>query len=103
MTYPNSPFFGGTVMRLPDEKNTHTIKVMVHGHHNVGNNPIPIDDLPDAHCVMNNSPSLNGVGHSINYLPDTTVFGVWHDGPDGKQIPIILGSMHRGDKPDYSS
>jgi hypothetical protein len=49
---------------------------------------------------MNNSPSLNGIGQSVNYLPGSTIVGFWLD-PKTKQIPIILGSLHRSALPDY--
>jgi hypothetical protein len=50
---------------------------------------------------MNNSPSLNGIGQSVDYLPGTTVIGMWLD-PATKQIPLILGSLHRSALPDYN-
>jgi hypothetical protein len=76
------------------------VKLMVHGHHNVGDTPIDDKDLPWGHCIMNNSPSLNGIGESVNYHPGSTVIGFWLD-PHTKQIPIILGSLHRSALPDY--
>lgn len=76
------------------------VKLIVHGHHNVGKEPIDDKDLPWGHCIMNNSPSLNGIGSSVNYLPGSTVIGFWLD-PKTKQIPIILGSLHRSALPDY--
>jgi len=84
----------------PDEPGSGKVKVIVHGHHNAGPTPIPDEDLPWAHCIMNNSPSLNGIGHSVNYLAGSTVIGFWLD-PKTKQIPIILGSLHRSALPDY--
>jgi len=78
------------------------VKLIVHGHHNVGDEPIADEDLPWGHCLMNNSPSLNGIGTTVNYMPGSTVVGFWLD-PETKQIPIILGSMHRSALPDYGS
>ena len=77
------------------------VKITVHGHHNVGDNPVAEEDLPWAHCVMNNSPSLNGHGHTTNYLPGSTIIGFWAD-PETKQIPIIIGSIHRSGLPKYN-
>jgi hypothetical protein len=77
------------------------VKIIIHGHHNAGDTPIGDDDLPWAHCIMNNSPSLNGIGKTVNYLPGSTVIGFWLD-PDTKQVPIILGSLHRSGLPDYA-
>ena len=51
---------------------------------------------------MNNTASLNGVGKSVNYLPGSTVFGIFLD-PINKQIPIILGALDRSGLPDYSN
>jgi hypothetical protein len=77
------------------------VKLMIHGHHNAGPEPIKDEDLPWGHCIINNSPSLNGVGTTVNYLPGTTVVGFWLD-PETKKIPVILGSMHRAALPDYA-
>jgi hypothetical protein len=79
-------------IRDPDKAGK--VKLMVHGHHNMGPEPVKDDDLPWAHSIMNNSPSLNGLGHSVNYLAGSTVVGMWLD-PETKQVPLIFGSLHR--------
>lgn len=89
-----SQLFHGEIRDIQDPDNAGKMKIIVHGHHNVGPTPIPDSDLPWAHCMMNNSPSLNGIGSTAHYLPGTTIIGMWLD-PDTKQIPIILGSIHR--------
>lgn len=89
-----SSFFVGEVRDVRDPDKAGKMKIIVHGYHNMGSTPIEDKDLPWAHCVMNNSPSLNGIGTTSHYLPGSTIFGCWLD-PDTKQIPIILGSMHR--------
>ena len=96
-------FFTGEVRDIQDpDEGSGKVKVVVHGHHNTGNEPIKDDDLPWGHCIMNNSPSLNGIGTSVNYLPGSTIVGFWLD-PKTKQIPIILGSLHRSALPDYEA
>jgi hypothetical protein len=84
-------------IRDPDEGGG-KIKIIVHGQHNAGEERIEDDKLPWAHCLMNNTPSLNGVGDSVNYLAGSTVIGFWLD-PKTKQIPIIIGSLHRSALP----
>ena len=76
------------------------VKLVVHGHHNTGKQPVKSKDLPWGHCIMNNSPSLNGIGETVDYLPGTTVIGFWLD-PKTKQIPVVLGSIHKSALPDY--
>ena len=87
-------FFTCEVRDIRDPDKAGKVKVIVHGHHNVGDVPIQDEDLPWAYPVMNNTPSLNRIGSSVNYLPGSTLIGFWLD-PETKQIPCILGSMHR--------
>jgi Gp5 N-terminal OB domain len=87
-------FWTGEVRDIRDPDKAGKMKVIVHGHHNIDDTPIQDTDLPWAHCVMNNSPSVNGIGSTTHYLPGTTVVGFWLD-PETKQIPIILGSLHK--------
>ena len=87
-------FFVGEVRDIRDPDEAGKMKIIVHGHHNTGEKPIDDKDLPWAHCIMNNTPSLNGVGSTSNYLPGTTIVGFWLD-PETKQIPYIIGSLHK--------
>jgi hypothetical protein len=97
----NMEFWVGEVRDIQDpDGGAGKIKVIVHGQHNAGDTPIPDSDLPWAHSLMNNSPSLNGIGESVHYLPGSTVVGFWLD-PATKQVPIIIGSLHRASLPDY--
>ena len=89
-----SQFFVGEVRDIRDPNDANKIKIIVHGHHNAADEPISDDDLPWAIPLMNNSPSLNKIGETCNYLPGSTVVGFWLD-PETKQIPVIIGSMHR--------
>jgi Gp5 N-terminal OB domain len=96
----NMEMWVGEVRDIRDpDKGGGKVKVIVHGQHNAGEEAIPDDKLPWAHCLMNNSPSLNGVGHSVNYMPGSTVIGFWMD-PKTKQIPVIIGSLHRSALPE---
>lgn len=85
--------FYGEVRDLNDPQQAGRIQIIVHGSDNVGTNPIPQANLTWVIPIMNNSPSLNKVGQSVNYLPGTTVVGFWAD--DAKQIGYILGSTHK--------
>jgi hypothetical protein len=87
-------FFTCEVRDIRDPDKAGKVKVIVHGHHNIGDNPIPDTDLPWAYPVMNNTPSLNKIGTTTNYLPGTCLIGFWLD-PETKQIPCVIGSMHR--------
>jgi hypothetical protein len=87
-------FFTCEVRDIRDPDKAGKVKVIVHGHHNVGDTPIPDTDLPWAYPVMNNTPSLNKIGTTTNYLPGTCLIGFWLD-PETKQIPCVIGSMHR--------
>ena len=87
-------FFVGEVRDIRDPDRSGKIKIMVHGYHNAGDEDIPDKELPWAQCVMNNSPSLNKVGQTSDYLPGSTIIGFWLD-PETKQMPVILGSFHR--------
>lgn len=89
-----SQFFVGEVRDIRDPDRAGKMKIIIHGHHNAGDVPIPDDDLPWAMPIMNNSPSLNKIGETANYLAGSTVVGFWLD-PETKQIPVILGSLHR--------
>jgi hypothetical protein len=91
----------GTVVQVANNSMPHTVKVSWHGYHNVGPDPIAIDDLPDSHCIMNNSPSLNGYGESINYHPQSTVIGMHIEGEGGEDKFFIIGSLHKGAVPQY--
>lgn len=91
-------FFVADVRNIQDPNEGGKVQICVHGHHNIGDKPIPDDDLPWAHCIMNNSPSINGIGESVAYVAGSTVVGFWLDG-DRKQIPYIIGSSHRGAQP----
>ena len=93
-----SSFWVGEIRDVRDPNESGKMKVIVHGYHNIGDKPIPDKDLPWAHCVMNNTPSLNKAGSTANYMPGSTVVGFWLD-PDTKQIPFIIGSLHRGQLP----
>ena len=90
----SSQFFVGEIRDIQDPDYAGKCKIIVHGHHNAGEEPIKDEDLPWALPLMNNSPSINKIGKSSNYLPGSTIFGCWLD-PETKQIPIILGSFHR--------
>ena len=92
----------GEVRKKGDPNSANKVQVMIHGLHNIGDSPIPDKDLPWAHSMMNNTASLNGIGKSVNYLPGSTVFGIFLD-PINKQIPIILGALDRSGLPDYSN
>jgi hypothetical protein len=87
-------FFTGEVRDIRDPDNQGKMKIHIHGHTNQQNPPTPDADLHWAHSVMNNSPSTNGIGKTSHYLPGTTVVGFWLD-PLTKQIPVILGSIHK--------
>jgi hypothetical protein len=87
-------FWVGEVRDIQDPDRAGKVKIIIHGHHNVGEEPIPDGDLIWAFPVMNNSPSLNKIGSTSCYLPGSTVVGFWMD-PDTKQIPYILGSVHK--------
>jgi hypothetical protein len=87
-------FWTAEVRDIRDPDKAGKIKIMVHGHHNVGETPIPDSDLPWAHPIMNNSPSINQIGKTTNYLAGSTVVGFWLD-PETKQIPYIIGSVHK--------
>ena len=87
-------FFTCEVRDIRDPDLAGKVKVIVHGHHNVGDVPIPDEDLPWAYPIMNNTPSLNKIGSTVNYLPGSCLIGFWLD-PETKQIPCVLGSMHR--------
>jgi hypothetical protein len=89
----------GEVRDIRDPNEGGKVKIIIHGIHNVGPDPIPDDDLPWAHCVMNNSPSLNKMGDSVQYVAGSTVIGLTVDGPDNSQIHYVLGSVHRGQLP----
>lgn len=97
-----SHFFTCEIRNIKDPNSAGKCQVMIHGHHNIDDKPITDSDLPWAHSLMNNSPSLNGIGKSVDYLPGSTCIGFWLD-PSTKQIPIILGSLHRSALPDYGS
>jgi len=86
--------FVGEVRDIRDPDKSGKMKIMVHGQHNVAEKNIPDEELPWASCMMNNSASINKIGESSNYLPGSTVIGIWLD-PETKQIPIILGSFQR--------
>jgi hypothetical protein len=87
-------FFTCEVRDIRDPDKAGKVKVIVHGHHNIGDTPIPDADLPWAYPIMNNTPSLNKIGATTNYLPGTCLIGFWLD-PETKQIPCVIGSMHR--------
>jgi len=87
-------FFTCEVRDIRDPDRAGKVKVMVHGHHNMQDTPIPDADLPWAYPVMNNTASLNSIGETTKYLPGTCLFGFWMD-PETKQIPIVLGSLHK--------
>ena len=87
-------FFTCEVRDIRDPDYAGKVKVIVHGHHNIGDTPIPDEELPWAYPIMNNTPSLNKIGTTTNYLPGTCLIGFWLD-PETKQIPCVLGSMHR--------
>ena len=89
-----SQFFIAEVRDIRDPDRSGKVKIVVHGHHNAGDEQIPDEDLPWAHPIMNNSPSINKIGQTSNYLPGSTVIGFWMD-PETKQMPVILGSFHR--------
>lgn len=78
------------------------VRVNIFGHTNSGNTPTEEENIPWAHCVMNNSASLNGIGHSVKYLAGSVVMGFWLD-PHTKQIPIVLGSLPRAALPSDST
>lgn len=87
--------FVAEVRDIQDPDYAGKVKIIVHGHHNIGDTQIPDEDLPWAHCVFPNQPSHNAIGKSSpNYLPGSTVVGFWLD-PETKQIPYIIGSVHR--------
>jgi hypothetical protein len=87
-------FFLAEVKDIQDPDRAGKIKIIVHVLHNGAEEPMPDEDLPWAIPIMNNSPSLNKIGSTSNYLPGTTVLCMWAD-PFEKQIPLILGSIHR--------
>ena len=96
-----SNFWIGEIRNIKDPDRAGKVQVCVHGHHNIQDPPIEDTDLPWAHCIINNSPSLNKIGHSVNYAPGSCVIGFWLD-PETKQIPIVLGSLDRAGLPDYA-
>lgn len=75
-------------------QNSGRCQIMIHGHHNGGDQPIPDQSLPWAHPIHNNIPSLNKIGHSTKYLPGSTVM-VITIGPKENGIHYILGSIPR--------
>lgn len=89
-----SQIFHAEVRDIQDPDESGKVKIIVHGHHNIGDTQVKEEELPWAHCMHNNEPSLNKIGSSTKYLPGSTVIGIWLD-PETKQIPIILGSFHR--------
>ena len=88
------PFFVGEVVDIRDPDRAGKCQICVYNHHNVGDEDIAREDLPWAIPAMNNTPSLNKIGSTSNYVAGTTVHGYWLD-PETKQIPVILGSTHR--------
>lgn len=94
-----SQFFCGEVRDIQDPDRAGKCKLIIHGHHNAGDEPIPDDDLPWGIPIMNNSPSVNKIGQTSDYLPGSTVVGFWLD-PETKQMPIILGSIHKAGTPE---
>ena len=97
----HTQFFVCEIRKKGDPNSANKVQVMIHGHHNVGDSPVPDEQLPWAHCMMNNTASLNGIGQSVNYLPGSCCIGFWLD-PETKQIPIVLGSLDRAGLPDYA-
>ena len=89
-----SHFFTGEVRDIRDPDKQGKVKIHIHGHSNQQSPPTDDSDLHWCHTVMNNSPSQNGIGKTTHYLPGTTIFGMWLD-PLTKQIPIIMGSLHK--------
>jgi hypothetical protein len=87
-------FWVGEVRNKQDPDEAGKCQVIVHGYHNAGNDTVKDDDLPWAHCLMNNSPSVNKIGQTNDYLPGSTVIGFWLD-PETKRVPVIIGSLHR--------
>jgi hypothetical protein len=87
-------FWFGEVRNIVDPSKAGRIQVIIHGHDNVGSNPIDNSNLTWAIPIMNNSPSLNKIGETADYLPGSTVVGFWADFPL-KQIAYIFGSVHK--------
>lgn len=83
----------GEVRSIDDPEKSGRIKVIIHGLDNTGSTPIDDDKLTWAIPIMNNTPSLNKIGASVNYLPGSTVIGFWAD--DSQQIAYVLGSIHK--------
>lgn len=95
-------FFTGEVRDIRDPDKQGKMKIHIHGHSNQQMPPTDDAQLHWAHPFMNNSPSTNGIGKTSHYLPGSTVVGFWLD-PLTKQIPIILGSMHKAGVSQSSS
>lgn len=89
-----SQFFVGEVRDIRDPDKAGKVQILIYGHHNAGDVQIPDKDLYWAIPIMNNSPSLNKIGSTSNYLPHSTIVGFWLD-PETKRIPMIIGSLHR--------
>lgn len=75
-------------------QNSGRCQIMIYGYHNVGDTPIPDNNLPWAHPIHNNVPALNKIGSSTKYLPGSTVL-VITVGPKERGIHFILGAIHR--------
>ena len=92
--------FYAEIRHVSDPNSANKVRLMIHGHHNSTDTPIKDEDLPWAHTLFNNSPQLNGLGKSVNYLPGTTVIGIWLD-PETKQVPLVLGAIDKAALPEY--
>lgn len=94
-----STMWVGIVVNKEDPNHSGKMQVDIHGQTNMGKKKMAIKDLPWAIPVMNNEPSLNKIGSTANYMPQSTVFGVTMDDPKLGQVHYILGSIPRGQVP----
>jgi hypothetical protein len=91
-------FWVGVVVNREDPNHSGKMQVDIHGSTNMGPKKMKMEDLPWAIPIMNNEPSLNKIGSTANYMPDSTVIGITMDGAK-EQVHYIIGSIPRGQVP----
>ena len=89
--------FFGVVEDIKDPHKIGRCRVRVMGVHSPMLGDLPVEDLPWATPIQNNSASMNGIGtSSTEYVQGSTVAVIFTD--EDLQIPLILGSI--GGVPD---
>jgi len=96
-------WFIGTVKSLNDPLELGRVKVRIFGVHSENTTDVPDGDLPWAQVLIPvTEGGSSGIGTNIGIKPQAQVWGIFLDGKNS-QLPLILGSVPRYERPINSS